>query len=65
MWSPRTIFETGWTITPTLFLRLTFGIANKDNTKDNKAKEERKGMGYGDQAHHMTQCKKLPAHAMF
>jgi hypothetical protein len=33
---------------PTLFLGLTFGIANNDNTKDNRAKEEREGVGDGD-----------------
>jgi hypothetical protein len=40
VWLPRTIFETAWTITTTSFLGSTFGIANKCNTKDNKAKEE-------------------------
>jgi hypothetical protein len=49
-----------WTIMPTLFFGLTFGIANNDNTKDDRAKEEREGLGNGDQAHHMTRHKKLP-----
>ncbi len=39
---------------PTLFLGLTFGIANNDSTKGNRAKEEREGVGNGDQAQHMT-----------
>jgi hypothetical protein len=34
-----------WTITPTSFLGSTFGIANNDNTKDDRAKEERERMG--------------------
>jgi hypothetical protein len=33
---------------PTLFLRSTFGIANNDNTKDNRAKEEGEGVPVGD-----------------
>jgi hypothetical protein len=32
-----------WIIMPTLFLGLNFGIANNDNTKDSRAKEEREG----------------------
>jgi hypothetical protein len=43
-----------WTITPTLFLESTFGIANNDNAMDNRAKEEREEVGNGDQAQHMT-----------
>jgi hypothetical protein len=35
------LFETAWTITPTLFLKSTFGIADKNNAKDNREKEER------------------------
>jgi hypothetical protein len=54
VWFPRTIQERVWTITPTLFLGSTFGIAKNDNTKDNKVKEEREGMSNGDQAQHMT-----------
>jgi hypothetical protein len=56
-----------WTITPTLFLRLTFDIANNDNTKVDRAKEEREGVGDGYRAQHMTQHKnkKLPGHAIF
>jgi hypothetical protein len=50
-----------WTITPTSFLRLTFGIAYNDNTNDNRTKEEREGVGDDvDQAQHMTRHKKLP-----
>jgi hypothetical protein len=37
------LFQTAWTIPPTLFLGSTFGfgIAKNDNTKDNREKEER------------------------
>jgi hypothetical protein len=45
VWLPRTIFEMAWTITPTSLLGLTFVIANKDNTKDNRAKQEREQVG--------------------
>jgi hypothetical protein len=46
---------------PTSFLGTTFGIANNDNTKEERAKEEREGVGDdGDQAQHMTRHKKLP-----
>ncbi len=38
---------------PTSFLGLIFGIAHNDNTKDNREKEEKEGMGDGDQAQHM------------
>jgi hypothetical protein len=40
VWSLRTLFETAWRIAPTSFLRLTFGIANNDNTENDGAKEE-------------------------
>ncbi len=44
-----------WQRSPTTsFLGSTFGIANNDNTKDVRAKNEREGMGDGDQAQHMT-----------
>ena len=46
------------------FLGSTFGIANNDNTKVDRGKEEREGVGNGDQAQHMTQNKKLPGHAI-
>jgi hypothetical protein len=36
---------------PTLFLGLTFGIAKNDNSKDNRAKEER---GWGMEIKHNT-----------
>jgi hypothetical protein len=35
------LFETAWSITPTSVLRLTFNIENNDNTKDDRAIEER------------------------
>ncbi len=38
---------------PTLFLRSTFGIVYNDNTKADGAKEEKEGVGNGDQAQHM------------
>ncbi len=38
-WFPRTIYKMAWTIMPTSFLRLTFGIANNDNTKDRQKRE--------------------------
>jgi hypothetical protein len=44
LWLLRTLFETAWTIAPTLFLRSTFGIANNDNTEDDQ-KEEQGGGG--------------------
>ncbi len=43
-WSLRTLFETAWTIAPTSFLGSTFGIANNDNT-ENDRKEEIGGDG--------------------
>ncbi len=54
VWLPGNIFEAACTITPTLILGLTFGIADNNNTKDERAKEEREGVGNGYQAQHMT-----------
>jgi hypothetical protein len=54
MWLPRTIFEMAWTITPTLFLGLTFGFANNVNTKAERANEEWERVGDGVQTQHMT-----------
>jgi hypothetical protein len=41
-WSPGSLFETAWTIEPTSFLGSTFGTANND--KDDRAKDERRGL---------------------
>jgi hypothetical protein len=54
VWYPRNIFETTWTIMPTLFLGLTFSITNNDNTKNNSAKDGMEELGNGEQAQHMT-----------
>ncbi len=59
MWLSRTIFEMVWTITPISFLGLTFHIAYNDNTKKDRAKKRRRGVGDGNQAQHMTRHKKL------
>jgi hypothetical protein len=48
VWLPWTIYKMAWTIRPTLLLGSAFGIANIDNTKENRAKEEREGVGNGD-----------------
>ncbi len=50
----RGVVETVWTITPTSIVGSTFGIAYNDNTKNNRGKEEKDGVGDGDQAQHMT-----------
>jgi hypothetical protein len=61
VWSLRTLFEAAWTIVPTLFLGLNFGIAYND--KDNQAKEERSKGGVGEDEHnYMTISKKLIIH---
>jgi hypothetical protein len=39
---------------PTSFLGSTFGIAYNDNTKDDRAKEEKEGLGDGHQAQYNT-----------
>jgi hypothetical protein len=40
-----------WTIAPTSFLGSTFGIANNDN--DDRAKEERRGLGKMSTTHNI------------
>ncbi len=52
------MFETAWTIAPTLFLGSTFGIAKNDNTdtEDDWAKEE--SGGWGEMSTNMTIRKK-------
>jgi hypothetical protein len=42
-----------WTIMPTSFLGFIFGIANDDNTKDKRAKEERE-RGWAMEIEHNT-----------
>jgi hypothetical protein len=44
-------FKMGWTITPTLFLGLTFVIANNDNIKDDRSKKEK---GWAGEIKHNT-----------
>jgi len=46
-----TLFERAWTITPTSFLGSTFSIANND--KDDRAKEERRGLGKMSTTHNI------------
>ncbi len=65
VWLPRTIFKIVWTITPTSFPELTFGIANNDYTKDNRAKEEREGVGQWIFSTTLTQRENLPGHTIF
>ena len=52
VWLLRTLFETVWTIAPTLFLGSTFGIANND--KYDRAKEERSEGGGGEDEHNAS-----------